>query len=904
MKNILLLSFDGKSRITYDEKPEFETIVNTWDEHVTSYPHDCLGVFYSPTQRHGEAMYIQGKILKDLGVEYDYVASFCHDLEINVSDINRYFRIAHENQLDCFGPSTSLDSYFSHKEFVHTGTKDALPREWIEIMAIGFSKRLYEKLFLHLEILYGKINLVGGWGLDNILIKKIIKDNHYKCALIDDVQVKHIKKVTRGEIVWRNGKTSRDCMAFYDLYIKYMYTSRFKGFVKKTASKSIGTKPFYNEAGLCTLNMHNQILYVRLTCAKEKDRWPSYRRPNINQILLCGVPDLETDYKLVDDVLYLRCEDTYEFLPTKMIMAYNVILNDIRFKDTTHILKLDNDIDIDQVWEFVNENSELIGTEDYTGGNVYLCALEPGSTWHFGTIPETSYWHNRPFFEKRIPFASGGHTYTLSRRSLEVICKEYNFKNIDEVCKRYILEDMAVALILERSGITPIQNGLKVVNSSFKKRSSIIKKTQLPSTGREASSEGSLKDIKRGSKNLIVQIFFDNKLITNNPRTHTNHNRGPLITARMNDHTVFKDSIEITRKYAERCGADYVLFEKPVINFFSASMERMRIIEEKQWAQKYDNILYIDCDVIIKDDCPNLFELYPQNNLRVCPTLMTKRWLLQKESTIVKRFGDKKVIDNYFNGGVILFHKSTLNLMRGKLKYRERFSTYAFDDQSELNWVVMENNIPMTMMSREYNCKPQTPRGKMIHYLGSLKTKYKRRALTDRLVNKRPYKYQKTNKGGVLVIRYSSPRQKEIWDQVKDIELDELIVCHDQSIDIPYKMVDGVLYVKTSGNDIEYDILRTVSSIGSFKRHYTHFAMIDINKNPDQYFKGVDLEKIKNIHAVGDSLRSKSNSKEPYIISRKGISYYKQVGSSPLAWRGLLYESGIEIFNFNHIKKA
>ena len=76
MKNILLLSFDGKSRITYDEKPEFKTIVNTWDVNVTKYPHKCLGVFYSPTQRHGEAMYIQGKILKDLWIDYDYVASF------------------------------------------------------------------------------------------------------------------------------------------------------------------------------------------------------------------------------------------------------------------------------------------------------------------------------------------------------------------------------------------------------------------------------------------------------------------------------------------------------------------------------------------------------------------------------------------------------------------------------------------------------------------------------------------------------------------------------------------------------------------------------------------------------------------------------------------------------------
>ena len=249
MKNILLLSFDGKSRIEYDEKPEFKTIVNTWDPKVTEYPHECLGVFYSPTQRHGEAMYIQGKILKDLGIDYDYVASFCHDLEIKVSEINRYFRIAHENQLDCFGPSTSLNSYFSHEQFVHTGTKNILPRKWIEIMAIGFSKRLYNKLFYHLKIVYGQINLVGGWGLDLVLIKKLISKNRYKCALIDEIQVHHIKKVTNGDIVWRNGLTSRDCKVFFDNYVKRIGKIGFKKYVSRRASKSKGTKPYYCKAG-------------------------------------------------------------------------------------------------------------------------------------------------------------------------------------------------------------------------------------------------------------------------------------------------------------------------------------------------------------------------------------------------------------------------------------------------------------------------------------------------------------------------------------------------------------------------------------------------------------------------------------------------------------------------------
>ena len=506
MRNILLLSFNGEDYIEYDEKPEFETIVNTWKTDVIEYPHPCLGIYYSPTQRHGEAMYIQSKILRDLNLYYDYVASYCHDLKIKVSEINRYFRIAHQNDLDCFGPSLTLNSYISHKQFAHTGTTDVISRDWIEIMAIGFSKRLYEKLIYHLDNLYGELNLVGGWGLDAILIKDLIFKNKYKCAMIDEIKINHFKPVTRGEVVWRNGKSSRDCRRFIENYKDYIDTNKLKTYVKQKSSESKGRKPFYTEV-------------------------------------------------------------------------------------------------------------------------------------------------------------------------------EYRISPIETP--------------------TPIE---KV----------------------------------KPDRNLIVQIYFDHTLITNRPKTHTNHNRGPLITSRMLDHQIFEDSQRITQEYAKKCGAEYIKFNIPVINFFSPSMERMRLIEEEKWARDYDNILYLDCDTIINDKCPNLFQEYPQHSLRVCPTLMSRKWLIDKESTMVSRFGEEKVCDRYFNGGVILFHKSTLNFMRGKLNYRERFNTYAFDDQSELNWVSMEYNIPMTMMSRKYNSKPGT-NVMITHYLGSLKNRY------NKGVTRTPHKNRRTS---------------------------------------------------------------------------------------------------------------------------------------------------------------
>jgi len=329
-------------------------------------------------------------------------------------------------------------------------------------------------------------------------------------------------------------------------------------------------------------------------------------------------------------------------------------------------------------------------------------------------------------------------------------------------------------------------------------------------------------------------------------------------------------------------------------------MERMRLIEEEKWAEEYENILYIDCDVIIDNKCPNLFEEYPEKTLRVCHTLMTGDWLVKKEEEMVDKFGEEVMRSRYFNGGVMLFHRSTLNLMRDKLDYRGRFRTYAFDDQSELNWVVMENDIPVTMMSRIYNSTPSKS-AMMTHYLGNKKKHYRREyseANPDRPTRRR------VGKGPLLVTRYSTINQRHLWKEVKKTEsCDELIVCCIPSMKKSHEMIDGVLHINADPKEakFEYKLLKCVSSLSEFKR-YTHIGVIDINKNSSKYFGDVKPNKLKNIHAVGESLRYDSGSNEPYIVSRKSISYYKPDHSDIKDWQTNLLLNGIEIFNFDYLK--
>lgn len=718
MKNVLLLSHDGVCNLIYDTKPNFKTIINVWNKNIKTYPHECEGVFFAPTQRHGEAMYIQSRILRDLKIEYDYVASYNHDLIIKVSEINECFDRAAKQKLDCFSPSQKVGCYQAHKQFLSKG-KGQRDLPWLEMMSVGFSKRMYERLMHHMDALYGTMNLIGGWGLDIYVFEMIIRLNKYSCKIFDDIVVDHIKKITSGKIKWRNGLTSSECMTIIKRYCNL--------FEKKSPSLNVLKRGLIRRTQKSRIKYTRQpepkpykLLFVRLSCAKEKSQWKNMRRKGVNQIILCGNPKLDVNYKLVDDILYVKAGDTYEKLPEKMIAAFSAILEMEEFKDISHIIKIDQDIDIKTVSEFCKRRKGFIERVDYSGGKVQKSRGRIGSNWHFGKVPKSSRWYNKKFIAKTVFHASGGHGYTLSRHALEVITNEYNFNNLSDVAEKYILEDLMVALILDRADIHPKDLGLKVKNTSSAKAMVKIKNAERQAKNNKPKAP---KSKPKSEKNLVVQIYMDNGLITDNPKPHTNPNRGPLISAKMINDAIFQDSQDRARAYAKRCGADYVLFDTPVINFFSASMERMRLIEDDYWANTYDNILYLDCDAIIEDHCPDLFDLYPQKTLRVCPALMHKKYIVGKEKTMTNKFGAERMLKEYFNAGVILFHKSSLRAMKGKIDYRGRFNTYAFDDQSELNYVRFDNDIPMTMMHRKFNDRPG--KGAMItHYLGNMKRRY------------------------------------------------------------------------------------------------------------------------------------------------------------------------------------
>ena len=240
MSNILLLSYNGTEYLEHDEEAKFKIIVNTWNNEVESYPHDNEVVVYSETQRLGEVMWIQSKVLRDLKIDYDHVCVYCHDVKLKVSDVNKLFEIGTTKGYDSYTPAMTSKNH-SHKQFIKNGDEDE-PTDWVENMASFFSKRMYDKIIPYLDLFYGELNLISGWGLDTPLARDIIKDNGYKCMIINSIVMEHTKAVTSGAKKWRNGLSSQE---IYDFMIEYLELGQPKSKLEYIRELSKGEPPTY-----------------------------------------------------------------------------------------------------------------------------------------------------------------------------------------------------------------------------------------------------------------------------------------------------------------------------------------------------------------------------------------------------------------------------------------------------------------------------------------------------------------------------------------------------------------------------------------------------------------------------------------------------------------------------------
>lgn len=185
-----------------------------------------------------------------------------------------------------------------------------------------------------------------------------------------------------------------------------------------------------------------------------------------------------------------------------------------------------------------------------------------------------------------------------------------------------------------------------------------------------------------------------------------------------------KEMADITlpyiKEYAKRVGADFgILSQNKGLHY------HYRILQLHKWLTKYDRVLVFDCDILIRKDCPNLFDIVPED--KIGTVLEDKGSRLQDRRERIykaqKKFGDIDWRAGYINSGVIVFSKCH----RPIFKKRELWLDNGYDDVylgywiHKLGYEIYELPYQLNHMrcfSESWNGNPSRFDSYIMHYAG------------------------------------------------------------------------------------------------------------------------------------------------------------------------------------------
>jgi lipopolysaccharide biosynthesis glycosyltransferase len=203
-----------------------------------------------------------------------------------------------------------------------------------------------------------------------------------------------------------------------------------------------------------------------------------------------------------------------------------------------------------------------------------------------------------------------------------------------------------------------------------------------------------------------------------------------------------KNIFELTKKnifnYAKKINADLVVYDensysvikqqglkKNIKNFSSKKLEINRVNESlpddfmhqynEHWQknafkklnivellEKYERVLFIDCDILIQDNSPDIFDLVPKEKVGMYnESTLFENYREDFMSMWCERFGYdySKWNGQYYNSGVTLFSRGhELLFSPPKFLYKDMFY-----DQTHLNANIMNFNIPMYDLPHSFN---------------------------------------------------------------------------------------------------------------------------------------------------------------------------------------------------------
>lgn len=185
---------------------------------------------------------------------------------------------------------------------------------------------------------------------------------------------------------------------------------------------------------------------------------------------------------------------------------------------------------------------------------------------------------------------------------------------------------------------------------------------------------------------------------------------------------ISKFTLPSIKKYAEKIGADFLNVIEFNENYITQKWNKFYIYE---LLNKYKRVLYLDIDLIIREDCPNLFDIVPESKLgmfdegRYAPRLE----YLQQASEYYKE-ELKKWNGAFFNSGVMVISRRHKQLFKMPVGI-----DFVETDQPYINLRIQRDNYDMFHLDYKFNrmdildkfCGISRLDSYIVHYAGAPK---------------------------------------------------------------------------------------------------------------------------------------------------------------------------------------
>ena len=212
-------------------------------------------------------------------------------------------------------------------------------------------------------------------------------------------------------------------------------------------------------------------------------------------------------------------------------------------------------------------------------------------------------------------------------------------------------------------------------------------------------------------RNLIVQYYIDTNLYS-----QPNYNNlGPNDMERYSRHSF--------EQYAQRHGLEFLRITNPKLAYKHPTWERFDLWLEPKWFDRYDQIMYVDSDVIAMPHAPNIFTKYTNlNSFKAAYYTRYRGMPLEKQHNkdinpggIFDSVSSERMRQTRFQTGVfILTKKSAEHMLPWIKQYQDIDKKYNIDDGTFLNWAVMASSVDYEDMHKSWNIKNN---GQSINFL-------------------------------------------------------------------------------------------------------------------------------------------------------------------------------------------